>query len=285
MSYTSASNKAQRPYNHVQHLSSAVFLGAAKERLMAMLVGYFDESYTHAPAPRVYTLGGYISTTKQWVKFEREWNEALNDVGITTFFHMTTFEARRKEYEGWSNEKRIQFLRRLHSIIKKRVFAGFAVSVVLSDYEEIMNDEVRAYFGNHHQFVTIACLQYISNWLRAQNYKENVAYFFESGSGFDADVERLLRDIINDERLSDRYLIRSCSIVNKRNLAPLQAADIVAYEVNKAHAREVGDDKTRPIRRSVINLRLPSVNEWYYFTKKELLEKIEDARERGYLTT
>lgn len=248
-----------------------------------MLVGYFDESYTHAPAPRVYTLGGYISTANHWKKFEREWNEALRDAGITTFFHMTTFEARKKEYEGWSNEKRIQVLRRLHSVIKKRVFAGFAVSVVLSDYEEIMNDEIRGYFGNHHQFVTIACLRYIANWLRLQNYKETVAYYFESGSGFDADVERLLRDIINDERMSNVYRVHSCSIVNKRDFAPLQAADIIAYEVTKAHAREIGSDKTRPIRQSIRNLRLPTVNEWYYFTKKELLGEIESARERGTL--
>jgi Protein of unknown function (DUF3800) len=251
---------------------------------MAMLVGYFDESYTHAPAPRVYTLGGYISTDRKWKRFEKEWYSTLDAAGIP-FFHMAKYEARKKEYEGWTNEKRVRILRTLHGIIKKRVLAGFAVSVVLSDYEEIMNDEVKAYFSNHHQFVTVACLQYISNWLRSKNYKETVAYFFESGSGFDADVERLLRDIIDDERMSERYLIHSCSIVNKRNFAPLQAADILAYEVTKVHAREVGNDKTRPIRRSIRNLRLPSVNEWYYFTKKELLEKIEDARERGTLTS
>jgi hypothetical protein len=249
-----------------------------------MLVGYFDESYTHPPSPRVYTLAGYISTDKQWVKFEREWGQVLSDAAIP-FFHMTTFEARRKEYAGWSNEKRIQILRRLHAIIKKRVFAGFAVSVVMSDYEEIMSDEVIGYFGNHHQFVTIACMQYISNWLRTQNYKEPISYVFESGSGFDADVVRLIESIINDEKVADVYLAGSCTIENKRMLLPLQAADILAYEVTKVHAREIDNGNTRPIRQSIRNLRLPSFNEWYYFTKNELLAKIESARERGTLTS
>lgn len=244
----------------------AIFPYDAKERLMAMLVGYFDESYTHAPAPLVYTLGGYISTDKQWMKFQREWGEVLNDAGIP-FFHMAKFEARKKEYEGWSNEKRIQILRRLHSIIKKRVFAGFAVTLVLSDYEEIMTDEIRGYFGNPHQFVTIACMQHIMMWLREQNYKENISYVFESGSGYDADVMRMIAGIINDEKQADAYRVNSCSIENKRKFLPLQAADILAYEVTKVHAREIDSGNTRPIRQSIKNLRLPSVNEWYYYNQ------------------
>jgi hypothetical protein len=249
---------------------------------MVMLTGYFDESYTHAPAPLVYTLGGYISTDKQWAKFQREWSEVLKDAGVP-FFHMAKFEARKKEYEGWSNEKRIQILRRLHSIIKKRVFAGFAATLVLSDYEEIMTDEVRDYFGNPHQFVTIACMKYIAIWLEEQNYKENISYVFESGSGYDADVMRLIAGVISVERQAKIYRVSSCSIENKRKFFPLQAADILAYEVTKAHAREVGDDKTRPIRQSVMNLRLPCFNEWFYFNKEALLNIINSARERGTL--
>jgi hypothetical protein len=247
-----------------------------------MLVGYFDESYTHAPAPRVYTLGGYISTDSQWKKFQREWGEALKDAGVP-FFHMAKFEARKKEYEGWSNEKRIQVLRRLHSIIKKRVLAGFAVTLVLSDYEEILTDEVRAYFGNPHQFVTIACMRHIARWHYEQKYQENIAYVFESGSGYDADVARLLAGVISDEKQAEIYRVRSFRIQNKRDLFPLQAADILAYEVTKVHAREVGDDKTRPIRQSIRNLRMPCFNEWFYYDKKELLDLIESARERGTL--
>lgn len=249
-----------------------------------MLIGYFDESYTHPPAPRVYTLGGYISTDRKWKRFQREWGSVLDVAGIP-FFHMAKYEARKKEYEGWTNEKRIRILRTLHSIIKKRVMAGFAVSLMLSDYEEIMTDEIKAYFGNPHQFVTIACMRHIAKWHYEQNYKENISYVFESGSGYDADVMRLLTGVINDERQANVYRVNSCSIENKRKLLPLQAADILAYEVTKVHAREVDSDNTRPVRQSVKNLRLPNINEWYYYTKKELLELINDARERGTLST
>jgi hypothetical protein len=144
-----------------------------------------------------------------------------------------------------------------------------------------MTDEIKAYFGNHHQFVTIGCMKLIAQWHQEQKYTENIAYVFESGSGYDADVMRLLADAMNDERQAEIYRVGSCTIENKRNLFPLQAADIIAYEVTKAHAREVGSDKTRPIRRSVINLRLPCFNEWYYYNKEALLNVINSARERG----
>jgi hypothetical protein len=60
-----------------------VFPYNARERLIAMLVTYFDESYTHAPL--VYTLAGYISTEKQWRKFQREWDAILKDTGYLSF--------------------------------------------------------------------------------------------------------------------------------------------------------------------------------------------------------
>jgi hypothetical protein len=84
---------------------------------------------------------------------------------------MAKFEARKKEYEGWTNEKQIRILRRLHSIIKERVFVAFAVTLVLADYNEIMTDEVQDYFGNPHQFVNISCMNILQSGLLSRAIK------------------------------------------------------------------------------------------------------------------
>lgn len=247
------------------------------------LTGYFDESYTHAPAPLIYTVGGYVSSVKRWKKFEREWAEALREVDVS-FFHMAKFEARKKEYEGWSNEKRVRVLRRLHGIIKERVFVGFACSVNLSDYQEVIKtDELRAYFGNPHVFVTIACMKTIGAWADGQHFREPIAYVFESGSGHDAEVSRLFANAIRDENQRERYRVGSFSIQDKRLILPLQAADILAYEVTKVISWGIDNENMRPVRQSIKNLRLPCFNEWYYYGKVELIELVTSAQERGLL--
>lgn len=51
---------------------------------------YFDESYSHAPDPLVYTVGGYVSTTVQWKKFQKEWRRILDAEGIRFFTWLTS---------------------------------------------------------------------------------------------------------------------------------------------------------------------------------------------------
>jgi hypothetical protein len=38
-----------------------------------------------------------------------------------------------------------------------------------------MTDEIRAYFGNRHEFVTVGCMKNIAAWLYEQQYKESIA--------------------------------------------------------------------------------------------------------------
>jgi hypothetical protein len=53
---------------------------------------YFDESYNHPLEPRVYTVGGYLSTDVQWRKFRKEWSRILASEGVD-HFHMVDFHA------------------------------------------------------------------------------------------------------------------------------------------------------------------------------------------------
>lgn len=78
-------------------------------RLMLMvgdLSLYFDESYSHAPEPRVYTVGGYLSTDTQWRKFRKEWHKILEAEGVD-YFHMVDYQACRPPYGSWSKNKRV----------------------------------------------------------------------------------------------------------------------------------------------------------------------------------
>lgn len=248
-----------------------------------MLTIYLDESYSHPPAPLVYTVAGYISTDIEWRKFQKEWRRELDKAGID-FFHMTNYESRVKEYEDWSNEKRIEVLRRLHRTIHRRVLTGFAASVVVADYNELINPSIRMGFGEPHEFAVIACMKHIRLWSNTRGHHEPIAYVLESGSDRQKIVNRSFQHAYMDEEKRREYRIGSWTFADKRDLNPLQAADILAYENTKEMCRRLDKNTTRPVRRSIQNLTKAHLDEWFYYDRKQLLFILNKSVELGLIT-
>ena len=104
-----------------------VLSGDRRKGLVAVLQLYMDESYSHPPAPLVYTIAGYVSESYRWSRFEREWQKVLDAEGIE-FFHMKDYAHKRGVYADWTDKKRIKFLRTLQHIIKSNTEKDFAIS-------------------------------------------------------------------------------------------------------------------------------------------------------------
>lgn len=259
-----------------------------------MLTAYFDESYSHPPTPRVYTVAGYVSTVDEWRKFQKEWRRELGIAGVVDFFHMTQFEARVKDAEGnlhgisgykdWDTEKRVKVLKRLHRTIHRRVLIGVAASVVVDDYDELITHDLRPGFGDPHEFAVVACLKHIRQWGKENGYSEPINYVFESGSDRQNVVDRTFHHAYLDEEKRREYRIGSWIFANKRDSNPLQAADILAYECMKEVSRRFDTGNTRPVRRSMENLAKEAyLNEWHYYDRKQLLFILNRCVELGLL--
>lgn len=100
-----------------------------------MLCAYLDESGIHdrKKTGRVEYLavGGAIAQCENWLVLEDKWRAALISAGISEF-HMTDFESSKKEFSGWSKEKREDFLNQLLDIIhKSRVRAFFGAGTLV----------------------------------------------------------------------------------------------------------------------------------------------------------
>lgn len=248
---------------------------------MVMLSVYFDESYNHPTdsnpnPPLVYTIAGYISTDKRWRKFQREWREVLKEAGVA-FFHMSKYEARKGEYENWPQEKRVRILKKLHSIILKYYIQSVATTVILSDYNELTEREKLA-FGHPHVMAVIACMKDISIWGDYFGYREPMAYIFEAGSDHEGEMNRMFRSRAGDEEFKRHYRFGSWAFVDKRDMPPLQAADILAYEITKETSRQRDAGNTRPLRLSMINLSQTNRDIWRYYSREEFAEVLRHMR-------
>jgi hypothetical protein len=238
---------------------------------------YFDESYNHAPSPLVYTVAGCLSTAFQWRKFQKEWLNLLNKENIS-HFHMVDFQACKPPYGDWSKEKRIQFLQFLHKTIHRRVYRSFVTTVNLDDFEGLTPVQ-KEVLGNPHVFAARNCMKMIGLWTAMNVMYNPIAYVFEQGSKYDKPLRRQFTEELCPE---DRnyYRIGSLTLADKKDMVPLQAADIFAYEAMKEIERLLTPVNRRAARESGKHLNRRESDYWAYCEKSSLIQSYDDALRR-----
>ena len=240
---------------------------------------YFDESYTHPPEPRVYTVAGYISTDIQWKKFQKEWRRILEAEGVN-HFHMVDFQACKPPYDLWSKVKRARFLASLHAVIHQRTMMSFATTANVADFESLSPGQQQE-LVNPHVFAAKNCMKAVGFWAAHKIINHQIiAYVFEQ-SPHDGKLRKLFTEVLTDE---DRWFFRmaSLTVADKRIITPLQAADVVAYESTKEIARKLNASNTRPARMSGLNLGKNRERDvWLYCDRLAFVESIAQAKVRA----
>jgi hypothetical protein len=229
-----------------------------------MMTAYFDESYSHPP--RVYTVAGYISSDAKWSEFEKDWQRTLDREYLPPFSMKEFDNPHSKVYGQWESEKKVSFLKELHGHIQKYYQRSFSTGIVITDYEELSNKEKFA-FGSPHLCAAINCAKHIGEWADSINLNEPIRYVFEQGTVNDKQLSRLFNDLLSEEQKL-QYRIKNCEFGTKI-LQPLQAADILAVETRKEMSRRLETNKPRGTRKSILNLHVPTLDNWCYMDKAE----------------
>jgi len=182
-----------------------------------MLWGFFDESGEHDDRGHLakLTLGGCWSSFEKWEALSLEWRKVLDAFGINVF-HMTDFEAYKGEFKGWNKDK-AKHERVLNSLIDImlnyiEVYSGFTKPIghysLVDIYERHLIDLfTKAGIDDDHSIVVARHPEYSPT---------------RTGELITA-IERLLG--------AKAIKVKTWSIGEPRDFCPLQAADLVAYEI------------------------------------------------------
>lgn len=234
----------------------------ATERLMAMLYAYFDESGTHAGS-KVIAIAGWLAPESMWIKFQREWKRVLDSKGIE-YFHMNEYEhgdpgvkPEPQPPYNWDKAERITFLRRLIDIVRNRTQFSVSFATDTSDYPALAARVVAP--PSAYAWCATRCLKGIVQWCEYQGHAEPIAYVFEDGAGHNGELEKLRDDIMGSAELKAYYRMGSLGFADKETLNPLQAADMLAYEIYKEmdnfHVPESESRKLRGSMRALLTSR------------------------------
>jgi hypothetical protein len=257
-------------------LDSSIFPENNEEELMAFLVdftGYFDDSGTHAESETA-VCAGYVSTVKQWREFERNWKEADKREPFMPF-HTTDCLAGRKQFHGWTEERKRGLMRKLTGIINARVRQGIISAVVKKDYDEIVPEWLKARVGkNHYTFCVASCLGLIKLWRGNFNITSPIEYVFDWMGKGKGEIMAAFDSIIKFRNEDDIGAYKGgLSFQSKDTVGQLQAADMIAAAAgwHMNHRVLAGrSDQSEPWFNDIMSLKPRPRNR--YFDRNNLTE-------------
>ncbi len=248
-------------YDPFYHLCKTLF--ASNNNLFPMLTAYFDDSGDESIA----VVAGYLATTEMWTLFNQRWVSLLQRYQVKQS-HRADLENFQGEFVDWDPPRRTEFLKKAHTIIRCCTHTGIGVALIKKDFEEAIpqHDLLRKYgiFG----WCAHGCLAGVNRWCKEKKLNEPIEYMFEAGTVGQSQLNTTLSTLYKHLPSREQNRIKGWSFYGKEIL-PLQAADVVAYEYFKFIRNELVDNRKRPIRRSARNLIRPHEAPFFrHFDKK-----------------
>lgn len=238
-------------------------------RAVVTITAYLDESGTHADSPAV-VVAGYLALARDWEGFEIEWRAALGDFGIDRF-HMSDFANGAQGFQGWPEPVRRERFARLAAIINRHVLSSVGVAIPMDAYRAAFSSEITGAHAGPYFLAATVLMTSVATIARSLRTVPWIAYVFESGARGAGDVLEAFSENHRDPVDREHFRALSLRFESNREFVPLQAADILAYELARLVPTHLGSDP-RPARPFHLDQLASVPKEWVVLDETQLRE-------------
>jgi hypothetical protein len=254
---------------------------------MLQLTAYFDES-GHADDPKANVVGmaGFVATTAAWVVFNERWQNALAVAELKEPFHMRDFAHSGGQFESWkrNEDKRRLFLRRLVDIISETAAAPIGCVVLLRDFFSLTIEQQEAFVDPYYIcFQTCTRGAAIKATFEERSEEVRMVYSLqkEFGTNKDGRAELLWHTMKQNVTFADiRKRMGSYTSGSPAEIAPLQAADLFAYELCHEFENHINrpNDRMRWGLRKILRMYRTPIPFVRTFDRAELLRLVLESQ-------
>jgi hypothetical protein len=206
-----------------------------------MFTAYVDESGAYKESPHM-AVGGVIADAEKWKSFENCWREVLSDADVP-YSHMKDFSQSKGPFSKWSSKEfeplRRAFMKGLCDCIVSNVAYTFGAIITRKHYEGLVPADLRKDMGSPYTFLGRYCIARVAVWAQDNSPTEPINIIFERGQP-QASLRTQHNLLSANEQARTEYRLGLLSFADKFDrkhpedtVLPLQAADLVAYELLK----------------------------------------------------
>jgi len=209
-------------------------------------IAYMDETGHAADDAQMFCgMAGLLAPAYKWKVFEDNWNAVLKEFGIP-YFHMKEFAHSEGVFEGWKGNETKR--RDLFNKLLNKIAAIRAVpvgSITSLDAYRNLTPEDQVVHHDPYLRSLMDCSGLPGFVLQNQPSKVKFAVVFSQQAEFSHRAKRVYQMISQYFSFGQRMMYPDFK--DMRDLVPLQAADIIAYELHREFERRLyyPDEKAR----------------------------------------
>lgn len=213
---------------------------------VALLQAYFDES--ERPGG-LLCVAGFAFAPQQALKLAKEYRAHFGEYGG---FHMKDVVNRAKRYKGISDSLRDSLVKRAVEIVKRRFSYGVAVTVNVDEFKAEAPRWLRG-FKNPYPFLCHMAMVGLAKVSTDHGDASPITYFFEAGHPHESEAHDFVAIATMTDELRSFYRYSGSAFLPKAQAVPLQAADLLAWEMGKFKDETI-DKSVREMRQSLLCL-------------------------------
>jgi hypothetical protein len=214
---------------------------------MLMLTANLDETRHSADKNQKFVgMAGLFASAKNWEQFERQWNKTLHTYEIP-YFHVKDFAHSRGFFEDWKGKEykgRNLFVELIQAILDAKAIP-FGSTIPMEIFKQKPECLQNANDNPYFLAFFVSALILVQKLYPLCSFGETVTTVFAEQQEFQRKAlrifERLKIDMPEVGELFDSPVFRPM-----HKLAPLQAADLVAYEAHKEAERQLYRPNDKP---------------------------------------
>jgi hypothetical protein len=236
---------------------------------------YIDESIEQVGDP-ILCVAGYVFRKSKAQEFSRVWGGYLKRKGLP-YFHMTDCALKEGVFKGRDDCDEIA--RELIRLTKKYTSFGFAVSLDMRDYDELIGQQEG--MRTAYAFALLAGMQHVRRWRERTSTTGPSAFFFEAGHEHQSDANVWLTWMLGSQVLRDGIGYQGVhAFIPKVNPA-LHPADYLSWHWRLETVRSREPRRSRGRRADLDALWRPT-DMLAQYTRPRLTELKEEIERRAH---
>jgi len=171
-------------HSSIEQMARIIWLGRyTRENFMGLFyAAYFDASGENEGFP-ILSVAGAVAPVSKWVRFERQWNQALADEGVTEY-HASQFHSNHGEFRDWKGDvsRRAKFLDRLKQIIRDNTNKHFSTSVEIAAWDSVNKEFcLKEAFHSPYALACFGVIDETRKWGQRKGVSSSLEYIFQEG--------------------------------------------------------------------------------------------------------
>jgi hypothetical protein len=214
---------------HIANLSFMAHPCSKREKVMAVIYGFFDGSYEGREQPSVIAVAGFVAPEQLWLRFADRWDQVLSDPRLPCKpkrFHAYDCVHGFGEFEGWGFAHRLGLWGDLVGVLISSDLLGVG-SALICEHFYALDEATKARLRNPYHLPVECCIQHVLVKMEEEMPEEKVTLVFDVENKPIADESYIRYRLYKQSGLWKN--LAGFTQISSFDALPLQAADLLAY--------------------------------------------------------